>query len=40
MISSENYAKTVALKLAPSPFVFAKNYAQPLVENEIFEEIY
>ena len=29
--------KTAAWKLVPSPFQFAKNWAQPLFENETLE---
>ena len=32
--------KTTTWKLVPGPFVFAKNLAQPLLENEIFEASY
>ena len=39
-ISSKNSAKTSAWKLVPGPFVFAKNLAQLLLENEIFEASY
>ena len=31
---SKIFAKTAQWKLVPSPFVFPKNYAQPLLENE------
>ena len=34
---SKNYIKTAIWNIVPRPFVFAKNYAQPLLENEIFE---
>ena len=33
-ILSKNSRKTATWKLVPGPFVFAKNYAQPLLENE------
>ena len=36
-ISSKNSIKVAAWKLFP--FVFSKNQAQPLLENEIFETI-
>ena len=39
-ISPKNYTKTTAWKLVPDPFVSAKNYTQPLLENDIFEAIY
>ena len=39
-ISSKNSAKTAAWKLVPGLFVFAKNYTQFLLENEIFEASY
>ena len=32
--------KTVAWKIVPGPFVFAKNLAQTLLENETFEAIH
>ena len=34
---SKNYIKTATWNIVPGPFVFAKNYAQPLLENDIFE---
>ena len=37
---SKNFTKTATSKLVSSPFVFAKNYTQPLLENEIFERSY
>ena len=33
---SKNFTKT-AISKVPGPFVFTKNLAQPLLENEIFE---
>ena len=39
-ISSKNFTKTVAWKLVPGPFVFAKNEAKLLLANEIFEASY
>ena len=35
--SSKNSTKTAAWKLVPDPFVFAKNWAQLLLENKIFK---
>ena len=32
--------KTATWKLDPGPFEFAKNWAQPLLENEFFEASY
>ena len=40
IISSKKFTNTAAWKLVPGLFVFAKNLAQPLLENEIFEAIY
>ena len=40
IISSKNSTKNAALKVVPGPFVFAKNWPQPLLENEISEAIY
>ena len=40
IVSSKNFTNTAAWKLVPGLFVFAKNLAQPLLENEIFEAIY
>ena len=37
---SEDSTKTVTWKLVPGPFEFAKNYAQPLLENETFQASY
>ena len=37
---SKSFAEYVTWKLVPGPFVFAKNWAQPLLENEIFEASY
>ena len=37
---SKNSTKTVTWKLVTRPFVFAKNKAQPLLENETFEVSY
>ena len=37
---SKKSTKTAAWKLVPGPFEFAKNYAQPLLENEFFEASY
>ena len=34
---SKNSIKTATSKLVPDPFMFAKNYTQPLLGNEIFE---
>ena len=34
---SKKSTETATWKLVPDPFLFAKNEAQPLVENEIFE---
>ena len=34
---SKNYTETKTLKLVPGLFVFAKNQAQLLLENEMFE---
>ena len=39
-ISSKNSTKTATWKLVPGPFVFAKNQAQLLLKNEIFETSY
>ena len=39
-VSSKNVTKTAAWKLVPGPFVFAKNEAQPLLANEVFEASY
>ena len=39
-ILSKNSLKTAAWKLVQGSFVFTKNYAQPLLENEIFEASY
>ena len=39
-ISSKNSKKVEAWKLDSGPFVFAKNLAKPLLENEIFEAIF
>ena len=39
-ISSKNSTKIAAWKLIPGPFVFAKNKAQLLFENEIVEASY
>ena len=36
-LSSKNSTKIAARKLVPGPFMFAKNQAQILLENEIFE---
>ena len=36
----QNLTKTAAWKLVPDPFLFAKNYTQPLLENEAFEANY
>ena len=36
-ISLKHSTKTATWKIVPGPFVFAKNQAQPLLENEIFE---
>ena len=33
-------AKTATWKLVPGPFVFSKNEAQSLLDNEIFEASY
>ena len=38
IISSKKSTKSASWKLVPSPFVFAENLAQPLLENEIFEK--
>ena len=38
--SSKNYTKIAAWKLEPEFFVFARNYAQLLLENDIFEASY
>ena len=38
-ILSKIYSKT-AISKVPGPFVFTKNLAQPLLENEIFEASY
>ena len=40
MILSKNSTTTAAGKLVSGPFVFAKNKALPLLENEICETIY
>ena len=37
---SKSYTKLVARKLVPGPFVFGKNEAEFLLENEIFEASY
>ena len=37
---SKHSTKTAAWKQAPGFFVFARNQAQPLLENEIFEISY
>ena len=34
---SKNSTKSAIWKRVPGPFMFAKNQAQPLLENEIFE---
>ena len=34
------FIKAATWKLVPGPFAFAKNYAQPLLENDIFEATY
>ena len=39
-ILAKNSTKTATGKLVSGPFVFAKNYAQPLLENEIFDASY
>ena len=39
-ILSKNSTKTATWKFIAGPFVFAKNQAQPLLENEIFEASY
>ena len=39
-MSSKNSTKTTALKLVSGPFVVAKNQAQPLLENLVFEAFY
>ena len=39
-ISSKNFTKIAGWKLVPGPFVFAKNEAQLLLTNEIFEASY
>ena len=36
----KNSTKTAARKLVPGTSEFAKNQAQPLLQNEIFEAIY
>ena len=36
---SKDSTKTAIWNLVPGPVVFAKNLAQPLLENEIFEAI-
>ena len=38
--SLKKSTKTRAWKLVPDPFAFAKSWAQPLLENEIFKGIY
>ena len=40
IISSKSSTKTAAGKLVPGPFMFAKNEAQSLLENKIFEASY
>ena len=36
----KNSQKSVAWKLVPGAFALAKNWAQPALENEIFQAIY
>ena len=37
---SKHFAKTATWKLVPGPFVFTKDKAKPLLENEIYEASY
>ena len=40
IVSSKTSTKSAAWKLPPGSFAFAKNEAQSLLENEIFEAIH
>ena len=40
IISLKNFIETASWKLVPGPFVFPKNWVQPLLENQIFEKIF